>query len=136
MASETKTGTEWQELLRIAQGAPLVVERVSIPDKGIAVEGAFILPQLSRLTLEDQVFITAFVRSHGSIKEMEQVFGVSYPTIKSRLNRIAGQLEFVEVDPAPSPAEVRVEGRSDVLERLNRGEISAQDAIQALEQMK
>ena len=128
MASERKSGTDWQELLRIAEGASLVVERVRIPEKGIAVEGAFTLPQLSRLTLEDQVFITAFVRSHGSIKEMEQVFGVSYPTIKSRLNRIAGQLDFIEINPSPS--------RSEVLERLNRGDITADEAIQALEALK
>ena len=50
---------------------------------------------------EDQVFVAAFLKSHGSIKEMEQVFGVSYPTVKARLNRIAGQLEFVETDPKP-----------------------------------
>ena len=40
MASDSKPASEWQELLRIAQGTPLVVERVSIPEKGIAVEGA------------------------------------------------------------------------------------------------
>jgi hypothetical protein len=85
-------------------------------------------PQLARLSLDDQVFVVAFLRSHGSIKEMEQVFGVSYPTIKARLNRIAGQLEFVETNPSPS--------RAEVLERLNRGEISADDAIQALEALK
>ena len=128
MSSERKPGADWQDLLRIAQGAPLVVERVCIPEKGIAVEGAFVLPQLSRLTLEDQVFITAFIRSHGSIKEMEQVFGVSYPTIKSRLNRIAGQLDFIETDPSPS--------RAEVLDRLNQGEITADEAIRVLQEMK
>jgi hypothetical protein len=128
VASDRKIGTDWQELLRIAQGAPMVIERVRIPDKGIAVEGAFVLPQLSRLSLEDQVFITAFIRSHGSIKEMEQVFGVSYPTIKSRLNRIAGQLEFIETDPSPS--------RSEVLDRLNQGEITADEAIRVLQELK
>ncbi|HWG19659.1 MAG TPA: DUF2089 domain-containing protein [Terracidiphilus sp.] len=128
MASDPKPISEWQELLRIAQGSALVIERVSIPEKGIAVEGEFTLPQLARLNLEDQVFITAFVRSHGSIKEMEQVFGVSYPTIKARLHRIAGQLDFVETNPSPS--------RAEVLERLGRGEISADEAIQALEALK
>jgi hypothetical protein len=125
MPKPEKNAAEWQELLRIAQGSPLVVERVRIPEKGIAVEGAFTLPQLARLSLEDQVFIVAFLRSHGSIKEMEQVFGASYPTIKARLNRIAGQLEFVETDPAP--------GKSEILDRLNRGEITAEEAIRALE---
>jgi hypothetical protein len=126
-----KPDSEWQELLRIAQGAPIVIERVSIPEKGIAVEGAFTPPQLARLSLEDQVFVVAFLRSHGSIKEMEQVFGVSYPTIKARLNRIAGQLEFVETIPSPpSPS------RAEVLDRLSRGEVSADDAIRALEALK
>ena len=129
MANHDKSASEWQELLRIAQGSPLVIERVRIPEKGIAVEGAFSLPQLARLNLEDQVFIVAFLRSHGSIKEMEQVFGQSYPTIKARLTRIAGQLEFVDTNPAPARTEVRAE----VLDRLNRGEISPDEAIQALE---
>jgi len=69
--------------------------------EGNAVEGAFAPPQLACLSLEDQIFVTAFLRSHGSIKEMEQTFGVSYPTIKARLNRIAGQLEFVDTNPSP-----------------------------------
>jgi hypothetical protein len=128
MDSEGKGISDWQDLLRMAQGSPLVVERVRLPGKGVAIEGSFTLPELARLTLEDQVFVTAFLRSHGSIKEMEQVFGVSYPTIKARLNRIAGLLQFIETDPSPS--------RAEVLERLKGGEISADEAIRALEEMK
>ena len=114
---------DWQELTKLTQGAPLVVERVRMGD--IAIEGAFELPQLARLALEDQIFIAAFLKSHGSIKEMEQVFGVSYPTIKARLNRIAAALEFVDTDPTPP--------RRDVLARLDRGEITAAEAIAELE---
>ena len=128
MDSTSKPGSDWQELLRIAQGTPLVIERVRIPEKEIAVEGEFTLPELARLTLEDQVFIVAFLRSHGSIKEMEQTFGVSYPTIKARLNRISGQLQFVETDPSPS--------RADILARLKNGEITAEEAIRTLEALK
>ncbi len=116
---------DWQELTRLTQGAPLVVERVKLADRDIVLEGQFALPQLARLAWEDQVFVAAFLRSHGSIKDMEQVFGVSYPTVKARLNRIAAQLEFVETDPKPS--------RNEVLDRLERGEISAADAIRQLE---
>ena len=126
--SDPKPTSDWQELLRIAQGASLVVERVRIPERRISVEGEFSLPELARLSLDDQVFVVAFLRSHGSIKEMEQVFGVSYPTIKSRLNRIAGQLEFVDTNPSPS--------RAEVLERLKNGEVSAEEAIRALEALK
>jgi hypothetical protein len=123
-----KRAADWQDLLRMADGSRLVVERVRLPEKNLAVEGEFFLPELARLSLEDQIFIVAFVRSHGSIKEMEQTFGVSYPTIKSRLNRIAGQLEFVETDPAPS--------RTEILGRLKNGEIGAEEAIRALEALK
>ncbi len=128
MAADPRPASDWQDLLRIAQGSPLLIERVRIPVKQITIEGQFTLPELARLSLEDQVFVVAFLSSHGTIKEMEQTFGVSYPTIKSRLNRISSQLEFVEINPAPSPTEV--------LDRLNTGDISAADAIRALEALK
>ena len=115
---------EWQDLTSLTGGQSFVVERVRLAT-GVAIEGEFEPPQLAQLSLEDQVFVTAFVRCHGSIKEMERIFGVSYPTIKSRLNRIAQNLDFVETDPAPSQA--------DVIDRLRRGEINAQQALSELE---
>src|SRR5690242_8526912 len=121
---------DWQELSQLTRGSPLIVERVRLADSDIVIEGAFELPQLARLTLEDQIFVAAFLKSHGSIKEMEQVFGVSYPTVKARLNRIAGQLEFVDTNPAPLQPQ---EGRNEILSRLERGEITAAEAIRKLE---
>jgi hypothetical protein len=119
---------DWQELTQLTQGRPIVVERVRLADRDIAIEGNFDLPQLAQLAMDDQIFITAFVRSHGSIKEMERIFGVSYPTIKSRLTRIADSLEFIETNPTPSKAEI--------LERLQFGKISAEDAIREMEALK
>lgn len=116
---------DWQELTNLTRGRPFAVERVRLTDSGVALEGSFELPQLAQLSAEDQVFVTAFVRCHGSIKEMERIFGVSYPTIKSRLNRITQMLDFVETDPAPS--------RADVIDRLRRGEINARQALSELE---
>ena len=118
---------DWQELSRLTNGRPMVVERVRLTDQDVAIEGAFELPELARLSAEDQVFVAAFVRSHGSIKEMEQVFGVSYPTVKARLNRISAALSFVETDVSPS--------RSEILERLARGEISADEAVKQMESL-
>src|SRR5579864_8904854 len=111
--------SDWQELTRLTGGAPFVVERVRLAGKEIAIEGAFAPPQLALLAAEDQIFVAAFVRSHGSIKDMEQMFGVSYPTIKARLARIAASLEFIDESPAPA--------RTEVLDALARGEITAED---------
>ena len=128
MPEKFKNSKDWQELTVLTHGQPIVVERVRVAEKDIAIEGSFELPQLARLDMDDQIFITAFVRSHGSIKEMERIFGVSYPTIKSRLTRIANSLEFVETNPTPSKAEI--------LERLQRGEITAEDAIREMEDLQ
>lgn len=116
---------DWQELTELTHGQPFMVERVRLTVSGVVVEGQFEPPQLAQLGVDDQVFVAAFVRSHGSIKEMERIFGVSYPTIKGRLNRIAGHFDFVETDPAPAG--------TDVIDRLRQGEISVQEALDELE---
>jgi len=66
----------------------------------------------------------AFVRSHGSIKDMEVQFGISYPTVKNRLNAISALLPFIDVNPPSS--------RRDILDQLERGEISADEAVQRM----
>ena len=116
---------DWQELTKLTRGASIAVERVRMVDSGIKIEGDFELPALARLSAEDQVFVMAFLRCDGSIKEMERVFGISYPTVKSRLNRIAGQFEFVQNMPMPV--------QEDVLDKLARGEITVNDAIERLQ---
>lgn len=115
---------DWYELTKMTQGAEIIVERVKLVGRDIAIEGSFELPPLANLSTEDQVFVAAFVRSHGSIKQMEQLFGVSYPTIKNRLNRIGEHLDFVNINP-PHPA-------SDVLEQLENGEITVEQALEML----
>jgi hypothetical protein len=121
---EVRMAKNWQHLTRLTAGAPFVIERIRLEDSDIAIEGEFDLPPLARLTMEDQFFIAAFVRSHGSIKEMEALFGISYPTVKNRLNRIAQQLEFVDVNPPAS--------RNEILEKLEGGDISVQEALKKL----
>lgn len=129
---------DWHELTRLTQGQPFAIERVRLTGRDICIEGSFELPQLARLTVEDQVFVTAFVRCHGSLKEMERIFGISYPTVKSRLNRIAESLDFVETDVVDTNVhDIRAAAvREEILGRLERREISAQDAIRELEALK
>jgi len=126
-------GRDWQELTRLVGQTPIEVERVRLVETGVAIEGPFTLPPLAQLSAEDPVFVAAFVRCHGSIKQMEQYFGVSYTTIKNRLNKIGSQLSFVEIEQG-SETEARPAARSDVLDRLARGELTVQQALERLKE--
>jgi len=117
---------EWHELTDLTGDRPFVITRVRLARSGVAIEGEFEVPPLARLTYEDQVFVSEFVRSHGSIKDMEKAFGISYPTVKNRLNRIIDQLQLVEVGGTPSPTP------EDALDLLERGEISVDEAAERL----
>jgi len=121
---------DWQALTRLTAGALFYIERVRLADEEVAIEGSFEPPPLARLTSEDQVFVAAFVRCHGSIKQMEKFFGVSYPTIKNRLNRIGAQLPFAEIDP---PIDGDRASTGDLLSRLERGEMTVDEVLAQLQ---
>ncbi len=115
---------DWNDLMRMTGGARFVVERTRLLESGIAIEGSFELPSLARLPAEDQVFVMAFLRSRGNMREMERIFGISYPTVKNRLDGIVARLDSAEAERRP--------GRSDPLSRLERGEISFDEALEEL----
>jgi hypothetical protein len=121
---------DWHHLTDLTGDRSFTVTKVRLKESGVSIEGEFEPPLLARLTYEDQVFVGEFVRSHGSIKQMEKAFGVSYPTIKNRLNRIASglQLAHVEVEPAAEPTE----SAEAVLDLLEHGEITAAEAAERL----
>ena len=118
----------WQDLTDLTGDDEFTVERVRLTSKDIAIEGSFDLPPLARLSAEDQVFVMAFVQCHGSIKQMERIFGISYPTVKKRLDSIAGRFEFVISEPEP----VDDAERSEVIDQLESGEISVDEAVERL----
>ncbi len=115
---------EWNELTRMTQGKPIVIERVRLIDSDIAIEGSFTLPPLDNLSAEDQAFVIAFIRCDGSIKDMEKMFDISYPTVKNRIKHIARRLEFVEITKISPPEEV--------IEALEHGDITPDEAIRRL----
>jgi hypothetical protein len=122
---------DWNELTKLTQGADITIERVRLSQNGIVIEGEFELPMLARLSAEEQVFVMAFIQCHGSIKDMEEMFGISYPTVKNRLNRLADKLKLVQ-NYSYTPAGVTPEEQDEVLSRLERGEITAEEAIERL----
>jgi hypothetical protein len=113
---------DWSNLASLTGNRQFVVTKVKLVDSQINIEGEFDLPPMAKLSYNDQIFVAEFIRAHGSIKHMEQAFGVSYPTIKNRLNGIAERLNLVQVQ--------RDENVHDVLDQLERGEIDVQEAVE------
>jgi len=121
---------DWQALTKLTGGAAVEIERVRITGQDVAIEGRFGLPPLAQLAGEDQIFVAAFVRCHGSIKQMEKFFGVSYPTIKNRLNRIGTLLPFAEIEAEEQPERPST---SELLARLERGDATVDDVLGELQ---
>lgn len=101
----------------------LKVARMACPSCKLSMENGFEVSPLGRLAPEDQAFVIAFVRHHGSIKKMESLFGISYPTVKNRLNAIAATLDKSLEAPSPNLS---------VLEQLARGELTVAEALERL----
>lgn len=122
---------EWNELTKLTRGTNITVERVRLISDDIVIEGSFELPQLARLSAEDQVFVMAFIQCHGSIKDMEAMFGISYPTVKNRLNKLGDKLKLVQ--NFTTVHESFNHGEQDaILAQLENGEITAEEAIERL----
>ena len=102
---------------------PLKVARLSCPNCAVHLEGELELSPLAKLSPEDQAFVIAFIRHHGTIKKMESIFNISYPTVKNRLNAIAAALDRDFEAPSPNLY---------VLEQIARGEISVEEALNKL----
>jgi len=124
---------EWQVLTKMTDGKALRVQKVLIPETGLSIEGDFKLPALAQLSVEDQLFSAVFLKTHGSIKQMEKFFGISYPTVKNRLNKIAAQLDMVNIDIVVEEPEKDKQERLSILERLEKGELSLDEALKGLE---
>lgn len=102
---------------------PMTVARMACPNCRVSLEGEFELPPLAHLSPDDQAFVIAFIRHHGSIKKMEELFDISYPTVKNRLNALAAALDKTFEAPTPNLF---------VLEQLARGEITLEEALERL----
>ena len=105
-------------------GGGMKLIRARCPDCDVTLDGDFEISGLAKLPQEDQLFVVAFLRGHGSIKRMEALFGISYPTVKNRLGAIVTRLDQEFQMPTPNSA---------ILERLSRGEISVDEALEGLE---
>jgi len=108
----------------------LTVTRLTCASCDTVVEGRFTAGHFANLTSEQLDFILTFVRVEGRLNRMESELGLSYPTIRNRLHDIIRSLGYEPGrDETPEVAEDK---RRSVLEELDAGKISADDAMKIL----
>ncbi len=120
----------------------LAVSELKCPDCQIAIEGEFSLPALVRLTPAQLDFVEVFIKNRGVIREVERELGVSYPTVRARLDEVIQALGFnVRADAvgeaAASPAsDASAARRRSILADLKDGRISPEQALAALSMLR
>ena len=114
-------------------GGELEVTRLSCTRCETVVTGRFQPCRFCQLPPASVQFLEAFVKSRGNVKEMERELGISYWTIRSQLNELIQELGF-EVEAAQGD-ELKTR-RREILEQVDRGELSAGEATEQLAKLK
>ena len=120
----------------------LTITRLHCRSCGTALEGEFGVGRFGRLDREQMSLLESFLRSRGNLKEMERELGISYPTVRSRVDALVRALGFGDeptdfdtdepLASTPPTADTTSDDRRRILERLARREMSAEDAAEAL----
>jgi hypothetical protein len=133
----------------------LLISRLHCRSCGTALEGEFGVGRFGRLSKEQLALLESFLRSRGNLKEMERELGISYPTVRGRVDALVRALGLA--DGADEDAELDLDDearandeevlsataaetdlatqRREILERLSRHEIAADDAAAALREL-
>ncbi|MCX5786012.1 MAG: DUF2089 domain-containing protein [Elusimicrobia bacterium] len=108
----------------------LVITELCCSECKTSIKGVFDLPEFSLLSHEEEYFLRVFLAARGNIKEVERQLGISYPTVKSKLENMLSKLGLGDLSK-----EVRKK-RLEIVDRLERGEVSAQEAIKLLKELE
>jgi hypothetical protein len=111
-------------------GGPLEVTRLESSHSGIVIEGRFQPNEFALLSQEHAELLRLFVKVRGNLKELERILGVSYPTVRLRFEGLLKALGY-EVQESDTRTE-----RTVILESLEKGDISAEEATRRLQAMK
>ena len=104
-------------------GSGLRVTRLRCPSCNTVIEGDFQTERLLSLNPQQRSFVLSFLRNRGNIREMEKELGISYPTVRSRLDDIIQAIDGASATKTPPLT------RKQILEMLAKGEITQEDAM-------
>ncbi|MPN61768.1 hypothetical protein SDC9_209510 [bioreactor metagenome] len=103
------------------------IRKIGCNSCGTTIEGHFQLCKFCRLTADQKNFLDTFIKCRGNIKEVEKEMGISYPTVKNKLEDVAAALGY-KSDPLPEDTDKK----KDILDKLGNGDISVEEALDLL----
>src|SRR5262245_23066359 len=110
----------------------LAVTRLHCRACGTTLEGEFSVGRFGRLTKEQLALLESFLRARGNLRDMERELGISYPTVRNRVEALVRALGLADAEQATERPSVQLDDRRQILERLARHEISAEEAAAQL----
>lgn len=113
-------------------GSGMHVTKLECSHCNTAIEGKFDICTFCRLGDDHLKFVEVFIKSRGNIKEVERELGISYPTVRSKLDNVIRAMGY---DVADSPADETGEKRKEILDLLDKGEISSKEAIKMIKEL-
>ncbi|MCB9437445.1 MAG: DUF2089 domain-containing protein [Anaerolineales bacterium] len=111
---------------------PITVTQLHCEHCDIRIDGRFEVSGLAALSSDQLEFVEVFLRCEGKINRVEKELGISYPTVRSRLNEIILAMGYEPVTETEAEEAQREASRLDVLERLSTGTISPDQAVELL----
>ena len=109
----------------------LTVTRLRCPDCEISIDGEFAPPALLKLTGAQIDFVEVFIKNRGVIRDVERELGVSYPTVRARLDEVIAALGY-SAKSAPETEDSGGSRRRSVLADLKGGKLTPEEALAAL----
>lgn len=110
----------------------LQITKLKCPHCRTEISGNFQLDKFLRLDKEQLEFVEVFIKSRGNIKEVEREMGISYPTVRNKLDDVIGALGY---NAEESPDDVTAEKRKEILDSLEKGEIDSKEAVELLQKI-
>jgi hypothetical protein len=117
-------------------GEKLTITKLGCPKCATAIEGNFQPCEFCRLPEDDLDFVKVFIKCRGNIKDVEKELGISYPTVRGKLDSVIRGLGFeVTTKDTIKDKELKEAAKSEILDQLSRGEVTAKEATEKLKNL-
>lgn len=116
-------------------GGDLYVSELASEESGVTIRGRFEIPRYAKLDAEQARFLETFLRCRGMLNSVERELGISYPTVRARLDALLEALDLTPVkDESPKREKISDSNKKKILDQLEKGEITAEEAKERLKE--